>query len=131
MPQYEWKCTTCHHPQLHYFDIDADRPPTISCSRCGGIARRRFSFAKPMPYEGQYDRASGRWLSSKRALEDEAKRRSAEASEKRGFEHNIVVHDARDPATAEHFGVTDEGLGATHDRAVAEGKKPPTGKIVF
>lgn len=131
MPQYAWKCRDCQREILHFFEIDADRPSTISCPRCGGIARRRFSFTKPAPFEDQYDRKAGRWITSKRGLEEEARRRSAEKSEKYGFEHDYTVHDARDPATAEHFGVTDEGLQATHDRAVEEGRKPATGKIVF
>ena len=130
MPQYEWRCNDCGRPQLHFFEIDADRPATISCS-CGGIARRRFSFTKPAPFEGQYDQPSGRWISSKRGLEEAARRRSAEQSEKRGFEHNVVVHDARDPATKEYFDVGEEGLQSQHDSQVARGEKPATGKVVF
>lgn len=129
MPTYQWKCRTCNRTTDLFFDIDADRPSTITCT-CGGIARRRFSFTIGEIFQPHFNDSVGREVTSRHDLQSALSEASARASERTGTTHNFKTVDIRD-VPPEALGVGEEGMKATHDRAVAEGRIEPTGKTVL
>lgn len=95
MPLYEWRCADCRTPQSHYFDYDADRPSTISCP-CGGIARRRFSFAPGSIFHSHYNDTVGDVVTSHADFKSKLARASDERSERTGIPHSYSPVDIRD-----------------------------------
>lgn len=73
-----------------------------------------------------YNHAVGKYVSNEAALTEQFHVQSEAATERTGIPHKFVpVH----PSDKETFGVTDEGLDATHDRAVQSGIRAPVVKL--
>lgn len=68
---------------------------------------------------------TGQLVSDEKKFGEQLHVASEEASERLGMEHRFVPVSLK-----QDVGKTDEGMGATHDRVVAEGRKEAVGKII-
>lgn len=145
MPTYDYRCDTC--AAVETINVPSSSPTkaaldsgNVHCratirtalgkSFCQGYMRRVWSVPAITPPFSPYLDSSGLYVTSKRVLDDHLARKSEERTARTGVEHNFVAIDTHD-VTAADMGVTDEGMGATHDAHVAQGLKPATGKTVF
>lgn len=71
---------------------------------------------------------TGRVETDARKFAQHLRDRSAQESERLGM---TVDFQPVDPTDRDALGVTDEGLDATHDRAVADGRKDSRGRFVW
>lgn len=120
MPIYEYQCRLC--------PTKVETRALDTPFHCSVPMRRLFSFAIRRSVPDHFNHALGKYVTGNRQLRDEFKRQSDDATERTGIVHQYEPVDFRD---TEALGVTDEGLAASHDRAVAEGRKDPTGKKVW
>lgn len=105
---YEYKCDPCNI----IFDSDQRGREGTPCPDCQTPIRRLYSFSFQRSMPEHFNQTAGRYISSRRQLEDEAKRISEETAERTGFPADIRVGDMRDK---DLFGVTAEGLDTTYD----------------
>lgn len=121
MPIYEFKCRQCHtvvHTQARIWSEPCD---------CGGEIKRVFGFAFKRPMPEHFNTAVGHEVGSERALRNELRVLSDQASARTGIPHNFVPVDPRDKET---LGVTEEGLDSTFDAEVKSGKREPVKKAI-
>lgn len=115
MASFEYKCLCGRRVTTR------DRKPP----RCpgDGITMTRewntFAVARKPVIGSHYNHSVGSVIHSDRQFRSELARKSDEASERLGFEHNFQPVDVRD---REACGVTDEGLDRVESRLRAEGK---------
>jgi len=113
MPAYEYRCIECQTPTTINTSISnfsatfAGKP--LACDACmGGELRRVYTplpFTLPMP--DHFNVSAGQHVSGEHHLREVFKRKSEEATERLGVEHNFQPIDLRDH---EALGVTREGL---------------------
>ena len=132
MPLYSYRCPACRgvFEKFAHHDDTASRLDTPTCPNCHIRTKRVFGFSSPETFEPHYNYSAGAYVTSKRDLMNKLKVNAAERSERLGIPHTPTLID-RAEVKPEELGVTDHGMKETHDRAVAEGRKPPTGKITF
>lgn len=130
MPAYDYRCTACGlvkevvcmsgAPLKAHLDQNAEPCPREMCS---GTLKRRYSFRQTAPFEPHYNVSQGAYVSSRRELEDNARRASEAATARTGVDHDFTVRDAwvegRDA-----FGAGDEGLEESNQRRREEGLPP-------
>lgn len=113
MPQYEYRCTECQSETTittsvaNYSATFAGKP--LACEACMGGELRRFYRPLPftLPMADHFNVSAGQHVSGERELTEVFKRKSEEATERLGIEHNFKPIDLRDH---EALGVTREGL---------------------
>ena len=153
MPLYRYRCPVCglhddydmpsDSPIKAVLDSNSTRCPSfynldgrhgphdlVPVVQCTGRLKRVFSFVIGSSFEPHFNLSANTYVNSKRELDDINKRASAERSERLNLETNFVAHDVRD-IKPEDMGVTDEGMGTTHDAQVAAGVKESRGKFTF
>lgn len=134
MPIYEYKCRACRTSVTVMCPPDRrDEPLSWSCPNCEGeTLKRRFHLnvgSAPIP---AYVDSHGNLIDSAKAAARVAQARSDELAAKGIIQPVGDIIDPRDlAANPEMFGVTDEGLDTTHNRAVAEGTRESKGRFVF
>jgi hypothetical protein len=127
MPLYDFICRPCNTLRTFSMSIDeySALPSLPNCPHCHNPTRRRYDRFTIDLFTPYYDHASHREITSRRALRERDARHSEEVSLRTGIPHDFESHDVRE-ISPEDFGVTDEGLDATHDRKVALGELDPT-----
>lgn len=104
MPIYTYKCNYCGDLYEPYLAPDSDHKAVLDSgnlvchsSGCHGQYRRRFN-ANVIATDGFGDGAliSGEMVTSKRQLEDLNRRKSDEATERTGVEHNFQTVELSD-----------------------------------
>lgn len=109
MALYEYRCKACgDFWQSSTYGLDGE-----PCPCGGGMVTRVYSFAFQRDMPPHFNPGMGKYVSSKRALEDDLKRQSEEATARTGVEHSFASADLRD---RDIFPVTEEGLQSTYDR---------------
>lgn len=131
MPMYEYKCRRCG--QVYDADHRIENGPggeynLIARCQCSGDLKRVFGFSYIRPMQAGYNPSVGKHISNMGQLKSEFARMSDEAEMYTGNPHKFVPIDPMDKET---LGVTDEGLGATHDQQVAQGIKEPAQRLIF
>lgn len=114
MPQYEYRCDTCQSPTTvicsiaQYNQSWADRElPCGHCEGWGNLRRIYRPFPFKLPMADHFNVSAGQHVSGERELTEVFKRKSEEATNRLGVEHNFKPIDLRDH---EALGVTREGL---------------------
>jgi putative FmdB family regulatory protein len=94
MPLYAYRCDACGH------DTDSmRRADTFRCGNCGASARRRWHFQQgPPAFEGHYNTAAGRYVSSEGELRSAFAEASDQQSKLTGQTVDIQPVDYRDAA---------------------------------
>lgn len=112
--------------------VDRDDKPeldrqldTARCPDCGAFGFKPFygSVRFGAVMQSHFNVTTNTMISDPRQFDRELKRKAQVQHESTGIPHSYEQVDLHD---REALGVTDEGLQATHDRAVAEGRKEPT-----
>lgn len=117
MPIYSYKCRECgeQYEWFHNTHHPTHRP---LCPECGYPMGRDYSSVtyslSPLRFETHLNHATGTVVKSQSHFRDELKRKSEEASEHLGIEHNFVPVD---PSDKHALGVTD-----SEDYAMAKSK---------
>lgn len=124
MPLYAYECPNCGQ---EYESLKRGLESTTLC-QCESPIKRKWMVNLQRPMPDHYNTSVGKYVTGKRQLTDEFKRMSDNMTERTGIPHNYVPVDPNDKET---FGVTDEGLQATHDRMVKQGMKPPAPKLIL
>lgn len=113
MPQYDYRCNHCQSPttittSIAIYDETFAGVPLI-CDACmeGELKRVYQPPAYKFPMPDHFNVSAGQHVSGERELREVFKRKSAEATERLGIEHNFKPIDLRDH---EALGVTREGL---------------------
>jgi len=113
MPQYQYKCNSCGSPTTittsiaNYDATFADVSLTCDACMVGELKRVYSPFPFKLPMPDHYNVSAGQHVSGERELAEVFKRKSEEATERLGIEHNFKPIDLRD---TEALGVTREGL---------------------
>jgi hypothetical protein len=117
----DYKCKACGEQWTSEW-VDSDDPifRLIPCPFCYEMGiKKSYSISVKASMPEHFNMATGKVESSERSIREEFKRKSAEATERTGIEHNFQPVDLRDK---EALGVTDDGLDATYRRLRDEGK---------
>lgn len=85
-------------------------------------------FARVWQDTGQVNLATGRVESDPRKFEEHLHVASREAEERLGM---AVDYQPTDPTDTDALGVTEEGMDATHDQQVRDGRKDSRGRFVW
>ncbi len=117
----DYKCKACGEQWVSDW-VDADDPVfrLIPCPFCFTLGIKKsyaISVQRPMPEH--FNAATGRVESSMKAIAEQMKIASEEASERTGVKHDFQPVDMRDK---DALGVTEEGLDATYRRLRNEGR---------
>lgn len=119
--EYEYVCVDCG-----VATISTKRAGDTFCQICDGRAVRQWGFNPKLSMPDHYNNAVGKYVSNESALTEAFHVQSEAATERTGIPHKFVpVH----PQDRETFGITDEGLDATHNQAVESGVKAPVVKL--
>ena len=103
MPTYSYLCDGCGHETE-----TQRRGDTHRCGNCGASAKRRWSFRQgPPAFEGHFNVAAGRYVSSERELRDTFKAASEEQTRLTGALVDIQPVDYRDKDAC---GITDADI---------------------
>lgn len=106
MAIYEYKCDNCNT----IWTTTQYGRESSPCPDCTRPIRRLFSFAIAKSMPDHFNDSVGRYVTNKRDLSDELKRKSEDAMERTGIPHDFQFGDLRDK---DLFGVTGEGLEDT------------------
>lgn len=133
MPVYQYRCLDCR-ALIDRFYADRNDPARDVMPVCPNCTsrntRRKFTFSVGEIFEPHFNHTVGGEVISKRDMAEKLKIEGEARYARTGIPHDYKLIDAAEHKP-EDLGVTDEGMGATHDRAVAEGRKAPTGKTTF
>lgn len=138
MPMYGFHCNTCDYTEELFLTIEQyTANPGDGFGVCGnhpqcwGTMKRTYD-AVSMPaahiVQAHYSIALGKEVLGKRDLTEQYHAHSMRESERHQFPVNFQPVDPHDKET---LGVTDEGLGVTHDAHVKSGRIAPTGRTVL
>ena len=113
MPQYEYRCNNCQSPTTItttiaiYDETFAGVPLTCDACMVGELKRVYQPPAYKFSMPDHFNVSAGQHVSGEHHLREVFKRKSEEATERLGVEHNFQPVDLRDH---EALGVTREGL---------------------
>lgn len=126
MPVYEWECPVCGGLEVDVVSVAAYSSSrysfTCTCDGQVNPMRRRYSFSAPPMFTPHFNVAAGKFVSSRRELEDHYKAVNDD-NHARGRPSNLQPLDMAEVSRAD-LSVTDDGLATTYDAAVAEGRTP-------
>lgn len=108
MPEYQYKCGSC---RVVFTTLSRTEIPP--CPVCKQPSRRDFVFQFRPDLPEHFNHSIGSYVSNERELRDAIKRKSDEASERNGIEHNLEFLTRADLMDPSAHGVTDEGLDDT------------------
>lgn len=120
MPIYEFRCNDCAHDYELYQDLHAEH--SFRCPECHTTTKRvyvPFKFNADVLPE-HFNPAAGRMISSETEFKRALKEQSITESIRQGKDVNIVPVDLNDTKT---LGVTEEGLAATYNQQIKDGKR--------
>lgn len=110
---YEYKCPACNtHLHTNRHGIEG-----TACEHCTAPIKRVYSFAVQRPMAEHFNATVGKPIGSNRQFDEALKVKSAEMTERLGFEQRYVRIDP------EQAGATQEGMEATYREQVATGQR--------
>lgn len=105
MAEYQYRCAGC---KVVFTTLSRTEIPP--CPVCGNESKRDFSFFFKPDTPEHFNHSVGTYVTNERELRDAIKRKSDEASERNGIEHNLEFMSRADMADMGAHGVTEEGL---------------------
>ncbi len=112
---YEYKCRVCHTP--HTSTAYGREGSRCFAGECTGTLKRVYSFTTLRPMAEHFNATVGKPISSNRQFDEALKVKSAEMTDRLGFEQRYVRIEP------EQAGATQEGMEATYREQVATGQR--------